>query len=93
MPWVVRYTQGTRMARLAVDPEPGDQIEEVAGRVARKPHEPRPVYVAEVTLNLVRLVLEPGIDLPAITTGGAPAGLVSLEQRHRDAALGEVQCR
>src|SRR3984957_14619296 len=93
MPRVVRHAQRTRVARLAVDPEPRDQRKEVAGRLSGEPHEPRSIHFAEIALDLVRFVLESGIDLSAVPTGGAPSRFVSLEQRHCDTPLGEVQCR
>ena len=68
-----------------------DQIQrEVGGAVGEVDHAAAELGT-EIGFDLIRVVLEAGIDLAAIIAGGAPAGLLRFQHGCLHALLGQMQ--
>ncbi len=70
-----------------------DQIEDPLRRTTRECHHANPEGGPEIALDDVRLALQAGVDLPAITARRSPSWLAGFEHGDIDAALREMQRR
>ena len=71
---------------------PFHQIEQEAGGFAGHRHQPCADVSTEMRLNLVWLVLEAGIHLPAIATRGTKTRLHRFQHDHLQSSLSGMQC-
>jgi hypothetical protein len=90
---VRRGTQRAALNQFAANRESRDQIEHECRRAARKGEHAGAQFSAEIAFDDIRIVFEPRIDLAAVASRGAPAGLLGLEQHDAHAAFGQMQRR
>jgi hypothetical protein len=91
--WLKRRPHRAGLQRAASDLVALNKIEHQVGRVAgQRDHAPAQIG-AEMFFHLVGIMLQAGIDLPAIAARGTPAGLPSLQHSDMDALFGKVQRR
>ena len=91
--FIVGRAQRAVLPCLAGDLVAADQVErEVGSTVGKRDHAAAEVG-AEIGLDLIGIVLQPRIDLPAIIARCAPARLLRFQHGHVDALLGQMQRR
>ncbi len=91
--FIVSRAQRAVLPRLAGDLVAADQVERVVGGAVGKRDHAAAELSAEIRLDLVRVVLQPRIDLPAIVARRAPARLLRFQHDCVHALLGQMQRR
>jgi hypothetical protein len=86
-----RCAQRARLSSLTAKLVSLDEPEERRGRRVGKPNHVAAEF-AKISLDLVRVRFETGVNVAAIASRGAPAGLMSLQKHNVDPPLGEVEC-
>lgn len=77
--------------RVAGDAVLRDEIEDAVRGIAAQADDSLTKFVAEHPFNGVRIFLESRQHLPAVATGGAPAGRMRVEHDGANAALSQVK--